>query len=37
LKKKYWHGPKGTPLANEMSAQQLKELAEVVENVSNQT
>jgi hypothetical protein len=37
LKKKYWHGRNGTPLANEMSAQELQNLAEVVENVSNQT
>jgi hypothetical protein len=37
LKKKYWHGPKGRPLPNEMSAQDLKDLAEVVENIANQT
>jgi hypothetical protein len=37
LKKKYWHGPKGTPLKNEMSAQDLEDLAVVVENIANQT
>jgi hypothetical protein len=37
LKKKYWHGPKGTPLANEILERQLKEMAAVVENIANQT
>jgi hypothetical protein len=37
LKKKYWHGAKGRPLANEMSETDLNKLAEVVENIANQT
>jgi hypothetical protein len=37
LKKKYWHGPKGTPLTNEKSLQELLNMAEVLENISNQT
>jgi putative cell wall-binding protein len=37
LKKKYWHAPKGTPLSNEMSALELQNLANVVENIANQT
>jgi hypothetical protein len=37
LKKKYWHGAKGKPLANEMSEADLNKLAEVVEHIANQT
>jgi hypothetical protein len=37
LKKKYWHGAKGKRLANEMSEVELNKLAEVVENIANQT
>jgi hypothetical protein len=37
LKKKYWHGPKGTPLPNEKSLTELQNMAEVLENISNQT
>jgi hypothetical protein len=36
LKKKYWHGPKGSRLANEISEQDLKDLTAVEENISNQ-
>jgi putative cell wall-binding protein len=37
LKKKYWHRPKGTPLDNEKSLKELQDMAEVLENISNQT
>jgi uncharacterized protein YfaS (alpha-2-macroglobulin family) len=37
LKKKYWHGPKGKPLANEMSEADLNKLAEIVKHIANQT
>jgi hypothetical protein len=37
LKKKYWHEANGRPLANEMSEAELQKLAEVVENIANQT
>jgi predicted solute-binding protein len=37
LKKKYWHDPKGRPLANEMTEADLNKLAEVVDNIANQT
>jgi hypothetical protein len=37
LKNKYSHGHNGTPFANEMPAQDLKDLTNFVENITNQT
>jgi hypothetical protein len=37
LKKKYWHGPRGTLLDNEITEDELNKIAEVVTNISNQT
>jgi hypothetical protein len=37
LKKKYWHGPRGTRLDNEITEDELNKMAEVVTNISNQT
>jgi hypothetical protein len=37
LKKKYWHGPRGTRLPNEITEDELNKMAEVVTNISNQT
>jgi hypothetical protein len=36
LKKKYWHGPRGTWLANEITEDELNKMAEIVTNISNQ-
>jgi hypothetical protein len=36
LKKKYWHGPRGTRLANEITEDELDKMANVVTNISNQ-
>jgi hypothetical protein len=37
LKKKYWHGPRGTWLDNEITEDELNKMDEVVTYISNQT